>query len=196
MERDAPTDYEVIDLIRQRHSPRVFAPKRIEAEALRSLLEAARWAASCFNEQPWRFLVATQDEPSEYQQLLACLVEANQAWAKEAPVLMLSVASSRFAKNDKPNRHALHDVGLAVAQMTLQATAMGLVAHQMAGFDAEKARSTFEIPDGFDPVAAIALGYAPVLDALPPEVAERERAPRKRRPQRDFAFRGHWGKPF
>lgn len=196
MERDAPTDYDVIELIRRRHSPRVFAPKRIEVGTIRSLLEAARWAASCFNEQPWRFFLATQDEPSEFQQLLSCLVDTNQAWAKDAPLLMLSVASTRFAKNDKPNRHALHDVGLAMAQLTLQATAMGLVVHQMAGFDVDKARATLDIPDGFEPVAAIAVGYTADLDALPVEVAQRERSPRKRRPQRDFAFRAHWGKPF
>ena len=178
MDRSAPVDYDVHELIRQRHSPRVFADRIVEREVLHSLLEAARWAASSFNEQPWRFLVARREEGEEFHRLLKCLMPGNQAWADKAAVLVLSVASLRFARNNKPNRHAYHDVGLAAAQLTLEATARGLVVHQMAGFEVAKARETYGIPEEFDPVAAIALGYPADLNALPKEVQEKELTPR------------------
>jgi len=136
----APVDYPVDDLVRRRFSPRAFSERAVPPQTLRSLLEAARWSPSCFNEQPWSFLVATHAEPAEFARMLSCLMEKNQLWAKHAPVLMLSVASKTFGHNGKPNRHAAHDVGTAAAWLTVQATAMGLFVHQMAGIDPEKAR--------------------------------------------------------
>ena len=155
-------------------------------ETIRSVLEAARWAASSFNEQPWRFIVATKDDPANFDKLLRCLVPGNQDWAKSAPVLLLSATKLTFTRNDKPNRHAYHDVGLAVSQLIVQATALGLYVHQMAGFDVDQARQSFGIPEGFDPVAAIAIGYS--AEAMP--------ASRTRRPQDELAFNGTWGEAF
>src|SRR5687767_5782687 len=140
MERPAPAGYPIQDEIKNRWSPRAFSSRMIEPEKMRSLLEAARWAPSSFNEQPWHFLVTTKDDETEYQRMLSCLSETNQKWAQLAPVLMTSVGKITFEKNGKPNRHAYHDVGLAVANMIFEATALGLFVHQMAGFSPEKVK--------------------------------------------------------
>ena len=182
------------ELLEQRWSPVAFSPRLVEPEKLRSVLEAARWAPSSFNEQPWIYLVATKEDPENFQKLLGCLVEGNQAWAKNAPVLMLSVAKLSFAMNGKPNRHALHDVGAASANLTLQATALGLFVHQMAGFDIEKARREFSIPEGYEPGAAIALGYLGDDSGLPEKLRARNKSARKRKPLSEFVFAGAWGK--
>ncbi|MEH2333620.1 nitroreductase family protein [Nostoc sp.] len=140
LENLAETQYTVHDLIRGRWSPRAFSNRTVERDKLLSLLEAARWAASSYNEQPWSLIVATQDQPSEYARLLSCLLEFNQSWAQSAPVLMLSVAKLHFDRNGKENRHAFHDVGAAASNLATQAIALDLFVHQMAGFDAQKAR--------------------------------------------------------
>jgi nitroreductase len=195
MKKTAPTDHEVHDLIRDRWSPRAFSSKPVGDRELRSMLESARWAPSCFNEQPWRFLVARQEDEAEFGRLLSCLTEKNQRWAKNAPLLMLSVASKQFERSGKPNRHALHDVGLAAAQLTLQATALGLRVHQMAGFSQERARELYAIPEDFEPVAAIAIGYPGDPKDLSEDLRERELSGRSRHPQDEFVFAGTWGKP-
>ncbi len=193
MEKPATSQYEIQELIEQRWSPRAFAARAVEPLKLRQLLEAARWAASCFNEQPWSFIVGVKDDGVEFERLLDCLVEANRRWAAHAPVLMLSVARLNFERNGKPNRHAFHDVGQAVASLTVQATALGLVVHQMAGFDIAKAREQFQIPEGYEPVAAIALGYQGDPQTLHEDLREKELATRTRRPQESFVFTGRWG---
>lgn len=188
MNNAAPVDHPVHDLIEQRWSPYAFADRPVEPETLASVLEAARWAPSSYNEQPWRFIVGQRGDPATYQRLLDCLVPANQDWAKTAPILMISVAAMSFALHGKPNRHAAHDVGLASAQLALQATALGIAVHFMAGFDGDKARETFAIPDGYEPVAAIAMGYHKDDDADP----ESEISKRLRRPVESFTFFGEW----
>ena len=193
MERPAETQYPIHDLLRRRWSPRAFSERMVEVDKLHSILEAARWAPSCFNEQPWYFLIATKEGPEEFERLLSCLVEGNVAWAKNAPVLMLSVAKLSFSRNDKPNKQSQHDLGLAVENLVIQAQELGLVTHQMGGFHADKARQLFGIPEGFEPIAAIALGYPGDLNTLSPELRERELAPRIRKPLERFVFSGHWG---
>ena len=195
MKNPAPVSSHVHELIRERWSPRAFADRPIEAAELRSLLEAAQWAPSCFNEQPWTFIVARREEPDEHRRLLDCLVPGNQAWAEKAPVLMLSVAKLGFDRNGKPNRHAWHDVGLAASQLVLQATSLGLVVHQMAGFDAGKARDVLGIPEGHEPVAAIAVGYPGDPESLPERLREVELGPRRRKSLSEVAYRGRWGEP-
>ena len=195
MQKLAETRYPIHELLRERWSPRAFADRMVEPEKLRSLLEAARWAPSSFNEQPWSFIVATKEHPGEYGRLLSCLVEGNVRWAQHAPVLMLSVARLAFERNQKPNRHAFHDVGLAVENMVIQATALGLAVHQMAGFHVDKARELFSIPDGHEPVAALVLGFPGDPAGLPEDLRERERAPRIRKPLESFVFSGQWGQP-
>lgn len=188
----ADAQYPIDDSIRQRWSPLAFADKMVEPEKLRSILEAARWAASSFNEQPWSFIVATKENPTEFERLLSCLAEGNQEWAKNAPVLMISVAKLYFERNGVENRHAFHDVGAAEATLSLQAAAYGLFAHQMAGFDVPLTQQTYNIPEGYEPVAAIALGYLGDPNALSERLQQRESAPRTRKPLKDFVFSGSW----
>ncbi len=192
MNNPAPVDPAVHDLVRQRWSPRTFADRGLEPEALRSLFEAAQWAPSAFNEQPWAFIVATRDLPEAFERLLGCLVPGNQSWAKQAPVLMLTAAKLAFERNGKPNRHAFHDLGLAVAQLTLQATSLGLGVHQMAGIDGGKVRQTYGIPEDWEPVTAIAVGYFGDPASLPEGVRQRELAARSRKPLAELVFAEGW----
>jgi nitroreductase len=194
MNKPAKTDYPIHDLLKERWSPRAFSNRTVEPDKLRTLLEAVRWAPSSFNEQPWSFIVAAKEDKPEFDRLLSCLVEGNIAWAQHAPLLMLSVAKLFFEKNGKENRHAFHDVGLAAENLVIQATALGLVVHQMAGFHVDKARELFGIPERFEPVAAIAIGYPGDPESLPPQLRERDLGPRTRKSLQEFVFTGRWGK--
>jgi nitroreductase len=193
MERAAITAVPVHELIRNRWSPRAFAEKPVSAETLRALFEAARWAPSSNNEQPWAYFVATQDDAENFAKMLSVLVEFNANWARNSPVLALSVAHLKTQREGKPNRVALHDVGSATAQLTFEANSRGLLVHQMAGFDAEKARQAFAIPTDWEPVAAIAVGYPGDPESLSERLRERELAPRVRKPVSEFVMSGTWG---
>ena len=193
MQKLADTTYPIEALLKQRWSPRAFAEHPVEIEKLLSLWEAARWSASCANQQPWYFIVATKEEKTEYARLLSCLRENNQLWASQAPVLMVSVAKLAFDMNGQPNRYAFHDVGLAVANLIVQATALGLYVHQMAGFYPDKVRELYGVPDDFEPVAGIVLGYPGDPATLSEELQQRELAPRTRKPFESFVFQGAWG---
>jgi nitroreductase len=195
MEKPAEASHHIEGLIARRWSPRAFQERPIEQDKIRSLFEAARWAPSSNNEQPWRFLIATKDNQSDHARLLSCLSEGNTKWAFRAPMLMLSVASLYFEDDGKPNRHAFHDTGMAVENFVLQATALGLQAHQMAGYDVEKARRECQIPSGFEPVAMVAVGYPGDPSMLPDYLRERELKPRERQPIGDFVFAADWGRP-
>ncbi|MFY9530308.1 MAG: nitroreductase family protein [Candidatus Acidiferrales bacterium] len=194
MEKPADVQHPIHELLRSRWSPRAFADRPVEPGVLRSLFEAARWAPSSNNEQPWYFIVATRDDREEFDRVLSCLVDGNIAWAKNAPVLMISVAKLKF-DNGKPNRLAYHDVGQAAANLTLEATARGLFVHQMGGIHVEKAREVLGIPEGYDPVAGIALGYPGDPEKLSEPYRERELAPRSRKPLASFIFNDRWGHP-
>lgn len=187
----ATPDHPIHELISERWSPYVFEPREVEREKLLSCLEAARWAASSFNEQPWSFILAERSDEAEFDRILSCLVEANQAWAKNAGVLLLTVVAKSFSRNNKPNRVAQHDLGLAAGNLSLQATQLGLAVHQMAGVELSKAATTFAIPDSHEPVTAIAIGYAgdPSQDE---NLGQRDLAPRSRKPLSDFVFAGKW----
>jgi nitroreductase len=193
MEKPADTTYPIEELLKRRWSPRAFADRPVEPEKLLSLWEAARWAASTANQQPWSFIVATKQDEAEYARLLSCLRENNQQWASRAPVLMVSVAKLAFDANGQPNRHAFHDVGLAVANLIMQATALGLGVHQMAGIYPDRVRELYGIPEDFEPVAGIVLGYPGDPASLPDELRQRELAPRTRRSLDTFVFQGAWG---
>ena len=195
MDQPAQLQFPIHELLARRWSPRAFDERPVETHLLRSLLEAARWAPSSNNEQPWRFIVATKDHDTEWNRLFECLAEGNRRWALRVPVLLLSVASLYFEEDGKPNRHAFHDTGLATENLVLQATALGLVAHQMAGFDVEKARVDLRIPSGYEPVAMIAVGYPGDPALLPERLREREIRPRDRRPMAAWTFSGQWGTP-
>lgn len=195
MDKPAETEYPVAPAIRARWSPRAFEPRSVDPSQMRSLLEAARWTASSFNEQPWRFIVALRDETEEFERMLGCLVPGNQAWARNAGALILTVARESFTHNEKPNRSAPYDVGQAAAAMALQATELGLRVHQMAGIDRDKIRETYDIPEGFTPLTGIAVGYPGRLDELSESLRESETAPRRRKPQSEFVFSANWGDP-
>src|SRR5579862_4695541 len=174
MSHIASTNHPVLDVITKRWSPYVFSERPVPAEDLRSLFEAARWAASSYNAQPWSFIVGTKDDPTNYQRVLDCFVEFNQGWAKSAPVLALSVAQMKFGHNDQPNSHAFHDVGQAAATLQLQAEELGLSVHQMAGILPDKAREIFKIPEGHNVVAGFAIGYPGDPAHLPEGLREKE----------------------
>jgi nitroreductase len=194
MRKPASAEYDIHELFVERWSPRAFDSRPVEDEKLLTLFEAARWAASTFNRQPWRFIVARQTEPEAFAQLLACLTESNQRWAKHAPVLLLTVAELHW-DDGKPIRHALHDVGMALAHLMLQAAALGLHAHPMAGFSVEQARATYQIPDGYEPLTAVAIGYYGSIDQLIDRDQVKEHAPRTRKPLHEVLFSGTWGQP-
>lgn len=186
------TQYPIESALQNRWSPLAFSDRSVEPEKLGSVLEAARWAASSYNEQPWSFIVATKDNPAEFDRLLSCLAEGNQEWAKSAPVLMISVAKLNFESNGVENRHAFHDVGAAEANLAAQATALELHVHQMAGFDVEKAKELYHIPQGYEPVDVIALGYLGDPHSLSERLQQRLSAPRSRKPLKSFVFTGSW----
>ena len=159
---------------------------------LQSLFEAARWAPSSSNEQPWGYIVATKDDAENFAKLVSVLVPSNVTWAQHAPVLALAVAELAFAKSGSPNRNAQYDVGAASAWLTVEATSRGLFVHQMGGYDHDKARQVFQIPAGWDPIAAMAIGYPGDPDSLPQPLRDREVAPRTRKPISQFVMSGSW----
>ncbi|HXE75219.1 MAG TPA: nitroreductase family protein [Candidatus Xenobia bacterium] len=195
MEERAATRAPIQELLARRWSPYAFSERPVAPEILVSLLEAARWAPSSYNEQPWAFLVATKENPEEFARLLSCLVPSNQEWARNAPVLMLSVAKLKFDRGGRANPHAWHDVGLAAMSLVVQAMAHGLYVHQMAGIEPERAREHYSIPEGWEAVAGIAIGYLGDSNALPEKLRQRDFAPRSRRPLEQMVFTGRWGQP-
>lgn len=194
MSKTATTDHPVHDLIAARWSPYGFSDRAVSDEDLRSLFEAARWAASSYNEQPWRFIVAKKEDGAMFDRVLSCLVEGNQGWARLVPVLVLTAISRTFARNGKDNKAAEHDLGLAAASLTFEATARGLCVHQMIGILPDKAREAFAIPEGFDAHTAIAIGYAGSQPDLPDDIAKRDEGQRQRKPLSEFVFGADWGK--
>ena len=195
LEKPASTAVAIADLLAHRWSPRAIDPDRpVTREQLTALLEAARWAPSCFGDQPWRYLVWDRfRDPAGWRQAFECLAEGNQAWVKNAPILALAVAAPNFGHNGQPNRWAQYDTGAASENLCLQAMALGLVAHQMGGFDPEAAKTRFNIPADHAGMAMIAIGHPGPVELLPAALAEKELAPRRRKPLEQWAFEGHWG---
>lgn len=194
--KPASTRVKIHELIQTRWSPRAFDPdKPVSRDDLLVLLEAARWAASCFNDQPWRFVVCDKgtDEVA-WQQAFGTLVEKNRQWAKNAPLLILSVAMEHFNHNGKPNRWAMYDTGAASANLCLQATALGLVVHQMGGFDVDLAREVFQLPTNFQPMAMMAVGYQADVGVLDDDFKAAELAERARVALNERFYAGSWGK--
>lgn len=187
----AQTNAPVDALIGKRWSARAFADREVTPAQVASLLEAARWAPSAYNEQPWRFIVASKSDPETYRKALGTLMELNQAWAHNAPVLILTLAKKTFTHNGTPNSYALHDTGMASENLALQAAAMGLTVHFMAGFDKAAARAAFQIPDDYEPATAVAAGYPGDPETLTNErLRHMEAAPRARKPLADLVYAG------
>ena len=192
--KQAPAQENVLPVFLQRWSPRSFADRDVDPVDLRTVFEAARWAASSHNEQPWRFFVGTRGSET-YQKILSSLVEFNQLWARTAPVLILGVTGTAFSHSGAPNRVALYDIGAAAATMCYQATALGLHTHQMAGVNLDVARELFKVPEDYIFGAAMALGYLGEPAALPnQQMQDQETAPRQRKPLSEFVLSA-WGTP-
>lgn len=186
------SEINIIDQIKDRKSIRAFSDKSINEEQIQQLFEAAKWSASCFNEQPWRFIYATKEKSEEYDNILSTINDFNQVWAKNAPMIMVVVAKTTFSMNDKPNKHAWYDTGSAMANLAIQATSIGLYVHQMAGFSAQKAKDALNIPEGYEAIAAAAIGYEGDATQLNDTLKEKENATRSRKTINEIAFKGSW----
>jgi len=191
--KKASPDHPILAVLTERWSPYAFSDRAVSAEDLLSLFEAARWAASSYNEQPWSFIVATKENPAEFARVLSCLVEGNQAWAKAAPVLALGVFSRKFSQNQQDNRVAAHDLGAASACLTIEATARGLNVHQMAGIVPARARELYQLPEHVEAWTGLAIGYKGDPAQLPDALKARDTSPRQRKPLSQFVFTGKWG---
>ena len=192
-QKTASTDYPIHELLAARWSPYAFDDRSVAIADIRSLFEAARWAPSSYNEQPWSYIIARNEETEEFNKLLSCLVEANQEWAKAAPVLVLCVVTLRFTRNGKENRAAVHDLGLAAGNLLFEATSRGLSVHQMIGILPDRAREIYSIPEQSEAWTAMAIGYQGDQAKLPSELTERDTKPRQRKPLARFVFAGGWG---
>jgi nitroreductase len=186
--KHVPASAGIHELIAERWSPRAFADKPVSNENLKKIFTAASWAASSSNEQPWRFLVGHKGDET-YAKIFDCLVEFNQMWAKSAPVLILTLAKTTFSKEGNPtNAWALHDTGAASAQMCLQAIALGIHTHGMAGFDKDKVRTHFNLPAEYTEGAVWAMGYLGDPSTLHERMQKQELAPRERKPLDELVF--------
>lgn len=195
-EKKASTQYPINTLLASRWSGRAYDPdKFLSQEDIVTLVEAARWSPSCFGDEPWRMILCNKAvEKSDWQKAFECLMEGNQGWAKDAPLLIIISFDTQFGHNDNPNRWGSYDTGAAAMSLCVQATEMNLMTHQMGGFDPEKARSTFNIPDRFTPIAMMTVGYQLAKENLPEDMKERELSDRTRKPLGDCFFNGEWGK--
>ena len=195
MRKPAPADRPIHPLLAERWSPYAFTREGVVEDDLLALFEAARWAASSYNEQPWRFIVARREEPAAFAKVLSCLVPFNQGWAGHAPVLALGLVQTLRPGDGSPNAAAQHDLGLAAASLTVEATHRGLAVHQMSGIVADRIRDAWALPDDVLPLTALAIGYAASLAATPEDLRDRQRRPRERRCLPGFVFGERWGEP-
>jgi len=181
------------ELLEKRYSPKAFDDKGIEQEDLIKLLEAARWSPSSMNEQPWRFIVGVKNQDETHDKIYDTLADGNKLWAKNAPVLILTIASNFYQRNGEPNKHAGYDLGQAIANLTFQATALGLYVHQMGGFSAQKAKELFDIPEGFTPMTVVAIGHLGNSEDLPEKVRPADKSKRKRKEFEEIVFQDYFG---
>lgn len=178
----------VLEVIQNRKSRRAYADRPVEPEKIASLFEAARWAPSSVNEQPWIYVYATKDQSHLYNLIFETLNDSNKIWVKNAPLLIASFVRKNFTRNDRPNGAARYDLGAANAFLSLQATHLGLNVHQMGGFDVEKLKTNLRVPDTHDPVIIMAIGYPGEAEILPENLKIRELAPRERFVQKEFVM--------
>ena len=192
MQKSAITAVPVHELIQERWSPRAFNGAPISKETLTKLFEAARWASSRFNSQPWRFIVASNDDAEAFEKLASCLFDGNYAWASKSSAIVAVIASLKGKPDSDPNPAFMYDVGLAVGQLVLEATANDLVVHQMAGIDRGKIKERFNVPDDHAIICCLAIGEIGEAANLSETLQEREAAPRARKPLSEFVFSGDW----
>jgi nitroreductase len=194
MKKPAITEQPIHSLLADRWSSRAYDPSQLVSnESLLSIMEAARWGPSCMGDQPWQFIVFHKRDATSWTQALNCLSIGNQNWAMDASILILACANQKFSHNDKTNRWNQYDTGAACENICLQATSLGLVAHQMGGFDVEKTRELFQIPSQYDLMSFIAIGFPLALEKISAEALSKEQEARKRKPLREVFYTNHWG---
>lgn len=193
MQKSADFGSPVLEVIQQRRSRRAYADRMVEPEKIRSLFEAARWAPSSLNEQPWFYIYATRDQEALWNKIFETLKEGNKVWAMHAPLLILSLARKKFIRFDAPNPAARYDLGAANAFLSLQAAHLGLNVHQIAGFDPQTAVRNLRVPDRYEPVIVMAIGYPGDADTLPENLKAREVAPRERYVEQEFVMNKSFG---
>ncbi|MDB2705211.1 nitroreductase family protein [Pseudomonadota bacterium] len=198
IEKPAITDSKIDKVIAERWSGRAYDPSTpVSNDTITSLCEAARWAPSCYGDQPWRFIVWNKfEDETSWQQAIDCLSPGNQGWAKNAPILILAASVNSFTHNDSENRWAPYDTGAASISLCLQATSLGLMSHQMGGFDSDKIKLITKAPKDTHCWAMIAIGHPAALDSLSEEQLERELKARERRPLSEQFFTNQWDNPF
>ena len=183
----ANTDYPISEIIAKRWSARAFSTKPVENSKLLSILEAARWAPSSRNEQPWRYIVFTNENPEMLKKAQSVLKEIND-YAKRAPILICAISKKTYSENGNPNRLYFHDLGAANENMFLEAFNQGLIMHEMGGFDVQKARDVFNVPEEYEVGIMIAIGYQDTYHVLPDRLREKVFTPRVRKPLSEIAF--------
>ena len=188
----ADTEYPIHKLLKKRWSPRAFSDKTVDEKQLNQLFEAARWAPSSYNEQPWRFIIARKEDQQAYDKLASIMNDFNQSWATDAPVLVLALTKTTFDLNDRKNPHAGHDLGQAIAYLTFEATRHDLYVHQMAGILPDKARELYDIGDNFKPMTMFAIGYKGEPESLNDKLQKQETSPRIRKDFEEIVFNGEW----
>lgn len=195
--KEIDTQEKVNELIANRWSGRAYdADRQVTHQDIISLLEAARWAPSCYGDEPWRYIVCDKStNEAAWDKAFSCLVEGNQSWAVNAPVLILALANTFFSHNDKDNRWSQYDTGAATMSLCIQASSLGLMVHQMGGFSAEKTAEVFSIPEQYTSMAMMTVGYQLAEDKITGELMERESSERQRNPLAEQFFDGEWGKP-
>ncbi len=189
----ASPDHPIHELLKRRWSPYSFLARAVPDDVLRSLFEAARWAASSYNEQPWSYIVATSGDHEAFERLLSCLVEGNQVWAKAAPVLAIGCVHLNFTRTGQPNAAAIHDLGQASCSLTFEASARGIFVHQMIGILPDRVRELYGVPEGVQPLTGLAIGYLGDPSSLPEQIQSRDLGVRTRKPLREFVFGEAWG---
>jgi nitroreductase len=185
----------ILEIIRERWSPYSFSSAPVEEYKLKAMMEAAGYAPSNNNEQPWIFVYSTQQDREVFDDYLGFLVDSNKLWAKHAYALIISMARTKFSSNDKPNRYAFHDTGMAVANLLLQALAMDVYVHQMGGFSVKKVKEYFKLNDDIEPVAMMAVGYMGDSVSLSHELLKRDEKRRPRKSVNEFAFKNSLSDP-
>lgn len=192
MIKHAKPDYPIHEIIAKRWSPYRFSDRALSKKDVLSLFEAARWAPSSYNEQPWNFIIALKEQPDEFEKLLSCLVPANQEWAQYASVLALGISHLVFDRNGMENKAAIHDLGAAAAHICFEATARGIYVHQMIGIEPDKARKTYKISADFEVLTGLAIGYVDLSAEASSEYAERDQTPRARKNISEFIYSKSW----
>jgi len=179
----------ILEIIRERWSPYAFSASPVEEFKLKAMFEAAGYAPSCNNEQPWLFVFSTREEKELFNDYIGFLADGNRLWARYAYAIIISMARTKFSFNGKPNRYALHDTGMAVANLLSQALALDVYVHQMGGFSREKVKEYFKLGDDIEPVAIMAVGYLGNDSSLSPELLKRDEKRRSRKSVNEFVFK-------